>query len=72
MWLNEDLRRMYQSFQKKNIQVLTQLTASLSITCFLFILLSPDLSFFTEATLDLAVLGILIPRDLAALSCFSF
>ena len=34
--------------------------------CFLFILLSPDLSFFMEAKLGLTVLGILIPRDLAS------
>ena len=48
------------------------LSASLSRTCFLFIFLSPDLSFFMEAKLGLAILGILIPRDLAALNCFSF
>ena len=35
-------------------------------------LLSPDLSFFMEAKEGLAVLRILIPRDLAALDYFSF
>ena len=47
------------------------LTAKLSRTCLLFILLSPDLSFFMEAKQGLAVLRILIPRDLAV-NCFSF